>query len=398
MQTQEASHDREIHSSYAHLCFQKRWRLSEAYFFLLGESNALIKAIKNTPILPAFRKHLYNVALIRGARATTAIEGNTLTEEEIRALREGQAELPESREYLKKEVDNVIEALNTILIEVINERDVLITPELIRRYHRMIGEGIGDAFTAIPGEFRRNNVTVGPYRAPHFEEVPDLIQRLCDWLRREFHYEGGQSFIDAAIQAVVTHVYIAWIHPFSDGNGRTARLIEFFLLVRAGVPDIASHVLSNHYNLTRSEYYRHIDQSMRDNDLTGFLMYAIQGFRDGLQNVLDVIQENQRRITWNNYIYEIYNRWIDKDNKQRPAAKRKRNLIRRMPTDQWMTIEAILNLHSSILKAYGGDETNKTLLRDIADLVKDELLVKKKKEYKANIEILREFMAQSAID
>lgn len=65
-----------------------------------------------------------------------------------------------------------------------------------------------------------------------------------------------------------------------------------FLLVRTGVPDIASHVLSNHYNLTRSEYYRHIDQSMRDNDIIKFLQYPIQGFRDGLESVLDVIQEN----------------------------------------------------------------------------------------------------------
>jgi Fic family protein len=398
MSTSSFPDEPEMHNTYEHICFQRRWTLTAQHWFLLGESNALITAIKNTAIRPDFRKHLYSVALIKGAVATTAIEGNTLTEEQVRALREGEAELPESREYLQTEVDNVIDALNTILQELIQHRDVLITPELIRRFHQMIGKHIGVAFAATPGAFRRNNVTVGPYRAPRSEEIPDLVDKLCQWLRREFHYEQGQSFIDAAIQAIVTHVYIAWIHPFADGNGRTARLIEFFLLVRSGVPDIASHVLSNHYNLTRSEYYRHIDQAMRKNDLSDFLLYAIQGFRDGLQGVLEVIQENQRQITWNNYIYDVYDHWIDEQNQQRPAAKRKRNLIRRMPTDDWQTVEEILNNHSSIFRDYGGDEKSKTLLRDLADLVKDGLLVRDKKRYKANLEILRAFMAQSAAD
>ena len=71
---------------------------------------------------------------------------------------------------------------------------------------------------------------------------------------------GKQSFQDPVIQAIVAHVYIAMIHPFGDGNGRTARLIEFYILLRAGLPDMASHILSNHYNDTRQEYYRRLDQ------------------------------------------------------------------------------------------------------------------------------------------
>lgn len=388
----------EIHNRYDHLCFKKQWNLKSHHWFMLGESSALISAIQNTAIRPDFRKDLYSVALIKGAVATTAIEGNTLTEDQVLALRRGETRLPESREYLQTEVDNVIDALNVILERVMTDRDVLISPDLIREFHGMIGADIGEAFAAIPGDFRRNNVTVGPYKAPHFRDVPGLIDRLCQWLRKEFHYERGQEFWEAAVQAIITHVYLAWIHPFSDGNGRTARLIEFYVLVRSGVPDIASHVLSNHYNLTRSEYYRHIDSAMRKNDLTDFLMYAIRGFRDGLREVLRVIQENQRQITWNNYIYGVYDKWIDEDNQKRPAAKRKRNLISRMTTDAWMTIEEIMNLHSSVFRDYGGDEKSKTLQRDLSELVGEELLIRDKKRFKANIGILRTFMARSATD
>ena len=77
-----------------------------------------------------------------------------------------------------------------------------------------------------------------------------------------------------------THVYIAMIHSFGDGNGRTVRLIEFYILLRAGLPDIASHILSNHYNDTRQEYYRQIDLCIRERDLSGFVRYVVQGFRD----------------------------------------------------------------------------------------------------------------------
>lgn len=186
-----------------------------------------------------------------------------------------------------------------------------------------------DHFKATPGRFRNNNVTVGNYLAPEHKDVHGLINQLCDWLQNEFHFGKEQSFEEAVIQAIVTHVYIAWIHPFSDGNGRTARLLEYYLLLRAGVPDIASHVLSNHYNSTRSEYYRQIENATLKKDLTEFIDYAIQGFRDGLYETLNIIQENQLQITWRNYIYGIFNN-KKATGKASIAIKRRRNLILRI--------------------------------------------------------------------
>jgi Fic family protein len=60
----------------------------------------------------------------------------------------------------------------------------------------------------------------------------------------------------ALMKAILTHLYIAWIHPFGDGNGRTARLAELQILLAAGMPMPASHLLSNHYNTTRTDLYR----------------------------------------------------------------------------------------------------------------------------------------------
>src|SRR5690606_18248615 len=134
---------------------------------------------------------------------------------------------------------------------------------------------------------RNRNVVVGTYRCPDASDVEGLVESLCGWLLKEFRFDrGNQTFADIVIQAIVSHVYLEWIHPFSDGNGRTGRLLEFYILLRGGNPDIASHILSNHYNETRSEYYRQLDNATKKRNLAEFIEYALQGFRDGLMETL----------------------------------------------------------------------------------------------------------------
>ena len=93
-----------------------------------------------------------------------------------------------------------------------------------------------------------------------------LVERLCEWLNGDDFArcdDRRETFLRAFLRAVLAHVYIAWIHPFGDGNGRTARLVEFAILTAAGVPAISAHLLSNHYNATRDAYYRQLNQASR---------------------------------------------------------------------------------------------------------------------------------------
>jgi Fic family protein len=300
---------------------------------MLGECNSLIRSITNTAISPEYLENLHKLSLIKGAQATTAIEGNTLSIEDIEKIQSGR-KLSPSKEYLQIEVQNIIKAFNVILEDVILEDVIfdkkieLISDSLIKRYHKMVGIDLGEHFESIPGKFRNNQVVVGNYKAPYKKDIKVLVDKLCEWLQIEFNFGKNQPFIDAVIQAIVTHIYIAWIHPFSDGNGRTARLLEYYLLLRAGVPDIASHVLSNFYNITRSEYYRQIQNATVKNDLSEFIKYAVQGFRDGLHEVLDTIQENQLKITWSNYIYGIF------DEKMSAGKTREANMQNPALTEQ----------------------------------------------------------------
>ena len=208
---------------YPHITFQKKWVLDEETIYRLGQSECIIQSISSMPLMPENRKRLLTVSLRKGARATTAIEGNTLSEEDIEKMEAGE-KLPPSKEYLQIEVQNIIDALNKIRDEVIKEeKNAILFPELIENFNRQVGQNLGDYFQAVPGKLRISgqNVVVGQYRAPLGEDVLNLVQQFCEWIRREFRYEDGdQLFRDQIVQAIVVHIYIAMIHPFGDGNGR----------------------------------------------------------------------------------------------------------------------------------------------------------------------------------
>ncbi len=380
-----------IKEKYPHLRFANTWEISPSAYFMLGECNALIKAITNTPIRPDYLKTLREFALNKGAQATTAIEGNTLSIEDIEKIQRG-TKLPPSKQYLQIEVKNILDAFNQILEKVVVKKEILlITPDLIKSFHKMVGNNLGDHFQAIPGRFRNNEVVVGAYKAPDHQYVDGLVDELCVWLRKEFHFENNQSFSDAILQAIVTHIYIAWIHPFSDGNGRTARLLEFYLLLRAGVPDIASHVLSNFYNITRSEYYRQIDNATRKRNITDFINYALQGFRDGLNEVLETIQENQLLITWRNYIFNIFEKKMTVG-RTRQANKRRRNLVLEIPYDKYLSEDEIHNLKAWIIQDYS-KLSARSFQRDIDELIELDLVDSQNNSYRAKIDVLKKFMA-----
>lgn len=373
---------------YEHILFRKQWEITEESAYMLGECHALVHALTDIPLQPEDREMLLGVSLRKGAQATTAIEGNTLSEKEIEKIQEGWR-LPPSKEYLQTEVNNILEAFNRLLFEIVKEdKASIITPELIKHFHYMIGKDLGEHFDAIPGRFREDRRHVGPYLAPDHKYVPGLIENLCDWLPKEFHYNEGQGFRHAVIQAIVTHVYIEWIHPFGDGNGRTGRLLEFYILLRAGLPNIVSHILSNFYNLTRPEYYRQLDKARNRRNLTEFIQYALQGFRDGLKENLDLIQKSQFSIFWRHYIYETF---ADIKYTKKEAFKRKRALMLQMPVDQTFSVDELMVISTDMAKKYA-KVGRATVLRDLKALQDLNLLKKAGRNYIANTGILRSMM------
>lgn len=380
-----------LHKEYPHLIFKSQWELSKRTLIMLGQCVAYIRAINNTPIMPQYYEELMLLALRKGAQATTAIEGNTLSDEEIAKLQEGE-KLPPSKEYQEIEVKNILSAFNEILVETVyNNKEQLITPELLLRFNKMVGQNLGEHFNAIPGKFRNSDVIDGTYKCPDYRDIVPLIEKYCNWLRTEFKYEEGkQLFSDIIIQSIVAHVYLEWIHPFGDGNGRTGRLVEFYILSRGGNPDITLHILSNHYNNTRPEYYRQLEKASKTKTLTDFIDYAITGFRDGLQLTLEKIQASQLLNTWQKYVYDKFG---EIEIGQKEVFKRRRTFGLEIPIDRKFTFKEIPELSIKLARLYSG-RSDKTLQRDLEELIKYEIIIFQENKYFANISVLNKMIAK----
>ncbi len=377
--------------SFEHLSFARHWRLSEATIYQLGQCEVLVNILARMPLSPKLKEHLKQVALVKGAQATTAIEGNTLTEEEIGKIVAGE-HLAASKAYQEQEVKNIIEAMNKIKNDVFAPvSPKLISPELLQRYHSMLGENLPEPFNAVPGQFAQSQRVVAGYRCPPpgqaKHQVEGLVTQLCQWLQTEFRFASGkQIFRDGILQAIVTHVYIEWIHPFDDGNGRTGRLVEFYLMLRGGVADICCHILSNHYNTTRPEYYAHLRECQNERDLTAFISYAIIGFLDGLNEVWQAVVDELLLRAWREHVYDKFAemKW------SRPVLKRRRQLLLEMPLFVSYDIDDIPFLSPEIAREYAR-LSRSTVRRDIRDLIAEELLSVHQGTGKiaANIGILR---------
>ena len=359
------------------------------FWLLLGEAGSKCDHLAQVPLRPDTAQKLHQLYLAKGAAATTAIEGNTLSETDVLKAVEGTLKVPPSKEYLKQGVDNIITACNQITNQLATGQFPTLSPTLIKSYNAQVLQHLPPEENVVPGEYRLHSVLVGnAYRGAPAKDCPLLMDHLCDWLNGpDFSPKPGMEMVYAIIKAVVAHVYLAWIHPFGNGNGRTARLIEFHLLMSAGMPSPAAHLLSNHYNETRADYYRQLDfASKSGGDLRQFLLYAVQGLVDGLRKQLQFVWDQQWDVTWRNYVHERF------QNKTSSSDTRQKHLALDLGiAKDWVAIAGITELTPRLAKAYAG-KTAKTVQRDLNRLVSDELIVKNGRKVRAQRELIFAFL------
>ena len=335
------------------------------FWMLLGEACAKCEHIAGVPLTPDTADRLNRVFLERGAQATTAIEGNTLSLEEVSELARGELRLPPSKEYLGVEVRNILDTFDDMAKDLASGRTPALDTERVKYLNRRVLDGLELDDGVTPGEIRSYEVGVGRYKGAPASDCRYLLDRLCEWLNGMDFELGRSELAPAILKAVVAHLYLAWIHPFGDGNGRVARLVEYQILLSAGVPDPATHLLSNHYNETRSEYYRRLDRSGRTpNGVVEFLAYALQGFVDGLEDQIRVIMERARKDIWTNY---VHSRFSDLSG---PANARRLRLVLDLSDFGGPVARRDIRLLTPALaEAYHG-KTEKTITRDLNALAR----------------------------
>ena len=356
-------------------------------WMLLGEAASKCEHIAAVPLEPATAERLHRLYLAKGALATTAIEGNTLTEQEVLAHLEGKLQLPKSKEYLAQEIDNIVRACNE-LPRAAAEGAVALTADRVCAFNRQVLEGLEVEEDVVPGEIRRHSVTVGRYLGAPAEDCRYLLERLCAWLEgADFAPQPGLELVYAILKAIVAHVYLAWIHPFGDGNGRTARLMEFQILMVAGVPTPAAHLLSNHYNQTRAEYYRQLDAASRSGgDLIPFVEYAVQGFVDALRSQIEVIREQQWEVAWRDFVYRSFGA-----NPPAPQARQCQLVLALGGQGGFVPIDKLPTLSAQLAAVYAR-RSSRVLYRDVTELLRRGLVERTPAGVRAKKELILAFL------
>lgn len=288
-------------------------------------------------------------AFVLEAYSTTHIEGAQLTLEESELLLSGE-------KLNAPDPDDVKELLNYRgafeLVASYLDDGSAITEALIREIHKALVQDVRGN-SAAPGEYRKlQNYVVNSktkeiiYTPPAAFEVPIMMSELLKWINQE-------EKISPILVAGIAQFQLVHIHPFLDGNGRSARLLSTLCLYRHGYDFKRLFSLSEYYDRNRTDYYQAI-QSVRESgmDMTHWLNY----FAEGLATQLQELMEQGTRA-------------IKKD-----VLKNKYHLSSR----QAVAIDSILINGSLTIQEYElllPDVPRRTLQRDLKSLVDKKVLM-----------------------
>lgn len=359
----------------------------------LGEAYSKCQHLIGTPLQPGLAMHLSEVFLRRGALASAAIEGNTLNEEQVEDIVVHNRSLPESQRYQEQEVRNVVAALREVREEITDDGPWELSSAWILQKHAVLMQDLELEDHVVPGAFRTVQVGVGNYRGAPTEDVEYLMDLLCTWINDMLRDAAAEKNLDrrfftSFLAATLAHVYVAWIHPFGDGNGRTARLVETAILAHSQtVPWVSVTVLSNYYNKTKPRYYQRLDAASRSMDLAGFIAYSAIGFRDELREQIDEVQAQQRKVAWVNYVHEKF-----QSEPSNEVAKRRRAVVLAFPPGVDLTRKEIRRLDTDIAVMYAAT-SDRLFSRDLSKLTELQLLREVGRgKYRSNIALMDAFV------
>ncbi|MGH6932814.1 MAG: Fic family protein, partial [Dongiaceae bacterium] len=273
------------------------------------------------PYQRSWAEALQNIQLKQEAAGTSRIEGAEFTERELEvALRD---ETPDKA--LTRSQRQARAAINTYRWIANLPVDRPVTPDLIREIHGRIVTGCDDDHCP-PGQTRSagENVTFGTPRHRGVEggrECDVAFRRLGEALEREFRGH------DLLIQALALHYHIGAMHPFLDGNGRTARAAEALFLQRAGLKDELFIAMSNYYYDEKVSYLATLSEVRAANyDLTAFLRFGLKGIATQCGRLLSEIRTHVSKSLFREMMYDLFNRL--KSTRRRVIAERQIEILK----------------------------------------------------------------------
>ena len=237
------------------------------------------------------RKYYLSSSLMEEAIYSSKMEGASTTRIVAKDM------LRKKKSPQNKSQQMIVNNYNTIQY-IVEHKDEPLTEELLLTIHRLMTEKTLDN-PEDAGRFRTNDKVVVAdmvegdiiYTPPSFQEIPEFVESLCDF----FNNDNPRTFIHPIIRGIIVHFMLAFMHPFVDGNGRTARALFYWYMLKEGYKLTEYMSISRVIAKSKSNYekaFRYVEND--GNDMGYFVAYNLEALEISFQQLRDYIQRKQR--------------------------------------------------------------------------------------------------------
>lgn len=324
----------------------------------LMAAKAAMIALTQMPYQRSWADELQKVQLKREVAGTSRIEGAEFTEKELDAA---MGETPAELETRSQKQAAAAVLTYRWIAQLPTDRPVDLS--LICEVHRRLVSNCDDDHCA-PGLLRSRdqNVTFGAPRHRGCEGGEECLAAMNGLV------EAGRTVYrghDPLVQALALHYHFAAMHPFLDGNGRTARALEAIMLQRIGLRDTLFIAMSNYYYEHKTGYLTALNETRAAaHDLTPFLKFALKGVESQCRRLFDEIRLQVTKALFRNTMTDLFGRLTSP--RKRALSGRHVQLLTLLLDEEEMTLAAIAERTRHF---YGVRNPYKALVRDLNYLI-----------------------------
>lgn len=263
---------------------------------LLAIEQAKEKSL-HLPLNPFVLSSLRETTKLLTTHYSTMIEGNTLTSKEVKEVITLNQHFP-GRERDEHEVKGYYTAYN--FIEECTSNKTILSEEIIQTIHALVMNNGSTKVKRTPYREGQNVIKDGKsksiiYMPPEAQDVPLLMKQLVNWI-------NNSQDIPAPLVAAIAHYQFATIHPYYDGNGRTARLLTTFILHQKGYDLKGIFSLEEYYAKHLQNYYKALTIGPSHNyymgretaDITPWIIYFTKGMRYSFTKIIEHMETSHK--------------------------------------------------------------------------------------------------------
>lgn len=297
--------------------YRPKFEITEKILTNIASIEAARAIIENSPLIPAYEKQFRTEAIIKQVHYGTKLEGNDLSFSQVAQVIEGRKVTAHDRDVqeiinYRKVVDYLDElvALHQAKLPLPGEKitpeekmaqehtPFVYTEEILKRIHQLTVERIlppsqGGVYRQVQVVLENSRTGEVVFRPPPFVEVPFLIKDFLLWLNQ------GSSKTHPVLKAGIAHYTLVAIHPFVEGNGRTARAFSTLILMVEGYNIKGLFALEEYFDRHAREYYQSLQQvsSQKEPISQKNLTVWLEFFTQALQAQLNKVKEKVKNLS-----------------------------------------------------------------------------------------------------